>query len=374
MQNRRFALDLTWVRHMIVGGTESFVNNLIFGFLNLNENYDMALIVARNNEQLFIPYTSDKRITCLVAPVDSDSVWKRIIWQNLHLSSFLKKRGFEICVEPVYAKPILCSNKIKWVTVIHDLEALHFPQYHSLITNFWLRLSWYNTVKTSAFVICISDFVRNDIIKRYNIEETKIRTIYDPIRLDVSCQSDFLELSLKYGISEKNYYYTVSKLNPHKNLSTLVKVFGEIKKRKTENIPCKLLISGVDGGMIDELNQIAKQYDLKRELVLTGFVKDEVRNGLYTHAKAFLFPSVFEGFGMPLIEAISCGTPVVTTNCACIPEITQNYATYVDNPYSIDEWINAMGESAEKSVIFDLSCYNPVNIAHKYMEILDNLC
>lgn len=367
----KFALDLTWVRHKIVGGTESFVNNLIQGFIDSDRTFQMVLVAASDNAYLFERFTQDGRIDCVVAPVESRSVAKRIVWQNLHLSSFLLKHGLELCIEPVYAKPIFGSRRVKWITVIHDLEALHFPQNHSWMTNLWLRLSWYNSVKTSKHVVSISDFVRNDIMKRYGIGSGRITTIYDPIVLDTDKGCEFSQLAKQYGIEKGEYYYTVSKLNPHKNLSTLVKVFGEIKKRGIKELPCKLLISGVNGGMKDELVSIATQYGLADELVLTGFVENEVRNSLYANAKSFLFPSIFEGFGMPPIEAILCGVPVVTTQCACIPEITQNMAVYVNDPYSVDDWIQSMQDARKCNYEkFDMSRYVPKNIAEKYLSLL----
>lgn len=373
MDKIKFALDLTWVRHKIVGGTESFVNNLIQGFIDSDKDYEMTLVTAKDNAHLFKDYTHDSKVKNIIAPVESQSVAKRIVWQNLHLSSFLLNNGLKLCLEPVYAKPILGSRKVKWVTVIHDLEALHFPRNHSWMTNLWLRLSWFNSVRTSQHVVCISDFVRKDIISRYGISEERITTVYDPIRIDVEKQCRFSDISGKYSIKEGDYYYTVSKLNPHKNLTTLVKVFGEIKKRGINDLPCKLLISGVNGGMIEELQKVAGQYGLKDELVLTGFVDNEVRNCLYTHAKAFLFPSIFEGFGMPPIEAICCNTPVITTQCACIPEITQHLANYVKSPYSVDDWIETMRNMKNRNKKFDSSIYSPANIANEYLKIIQSI-
>lgn len=365
-----FAIDVTWVRHKIVGGTESFVNNLISGFIDTDERFTMNIIASRDNANLFERYVFDSRIKLLIAPVNSASVYERIIWQNFSMSKFLLKHNILLCLEPVYCKPILASNKIKFVTVIHDLEALHFPEYHSFFANLWLRIGWRSAARTSNHIIAISEYVRQDIIKTYHVCDEKITTIFDPIIVDVSEQCEFSKVEEKYNIQKEKYYYTVSKLNPHKNLSTLVKVFGEIKKRNIVDIPCKLLISGVNGGMETKLWDIAKEYGLSDELVLTGFVENDVRNCLYANAKAFLFPSVFEGFGMPPIEAICTGVPVITTREACIPEITQNLANYVNNPYDLEEWIERIQHVKENVQGFNMNVYNPQAIAKQYLEIL----
>ncbi len=369
--NIKFALDVTWVRHKIVGGTESFTHNLLQGFMETKDIFSMYLIAALDNEQYFRKYEEDDRIHLIIAPVNSASVPKRIIWQNLYLSHFLKRNGIGLCLEPVYAKPFFNVRGINFITVIHDLEALHFPENHSWMTNVWLRLSWINTVRTSEQIVCISNFVRQDILDTYKISGDNLTTIYDPITIDVSDKCDFARMKMQYGINPGEYYYTVSKLNPHKNLVTLVKVFGEIKKKNIHDIPCKLVISGVNGGMEEELRQVAKSYSLTDELVLTGFVENNVRNCLYSNCKAFLFPSVFEGFGMPLVEAISSGVPVVTTNMVCIPEITQNAASYVENPYSIDEWIEKIKSAHVSEVRFDDGIYKPDYIARQYLVLLE---
>lgn len=367
----KFAIDLTWVRHKIVGGTESFVHNLLKGFGDSTKQFEMVMVTAEDNTKYFKKYLQDARISLLVAPVQASSVFNRIIWQNLKLSKFLKINGINLCLEPVYCRPILAKKCVKFVTVIHDLEALHFPQNHNWVTNIWLRIAWHSAIKSSNYIIAISEFVREDIINTYHISKEKITTIYDPIVLDVNEKCDFQTLKEKYGIDEKQYYYTVSKLNKHKNLSTLVRVFGEIKKRNIKTLPCKLVISGVNGGMEDELWRIAKDYNIEEEIVLTGFVENQERNTLYANARTFLFPSIFEGFGMPPIEAIALGVPVVTTREACIPEVTQNIANYVCNPYDVEEWINVMENVENKCNKFHQELYCPMVIANQYLEVLN---
>jgi glycosyltransferase involved in cell wall biosynthesis len=373
MTNIEFAIDLTWVRHKIVGGTESFVNNLIQGFIDTDYKFKIFLVTAVDNKHHFDKFERDCRIKLIVAPVKSFNVAKRIIWQNIYLSRFLVSNNINLCLEPVYSKPIFGGKKVKYVTVIHDLEALHYPKNHSLVKNLWLRLSWKNSIKTSQHIICISNFVKNDILNKYNIHKDKITTIYDPVILDVSDQCDFAIINQKYNVVKNEYYYTVSKLNPHKNLSTLIKTFGEIKKRNIKDLPCKLIISGIDGGMKEELLNIAKEYSLVDQIVLTGYVDNSVRNTLYANAKAFLFPSIFEGFGMPPVEAICAGTPVLTTKMACIPEVTQNIANYVENPYSPDDWIFGMMNLKNNNYKFDQELYLPLNIEKKYLETINRV-
>lgn len=368
---KKFALDLTWVRHRIVGGTESYVNNLIQGFIDTELEFELLLVTSIDNKAMFEKYTVDKRISIVTVPIRSSTLLTRVIWQNIYLSKFLLKQQVKLCLEPVYSKPFINNSNISFITVIHDLEALHFPMNHSIIKNLWLRMSWLNSIKTSKHIICISDFVRDDILTRYSISSKKITTIFNPIIIDITNQCKFSLISEKYNVKKRNYFYAVAKMNPHKNLKTLIMVFKEIKERNIKEIPCKLLLSGEKGGMTKDLLEMIKKFSLEEHIILTGYVENSVRNALYANAKAFLFPSIFEGFGMPPVEAMSIGTPVITTKRACIPEITQNVANYVEDPYSVNEWIESMLNIQNKSNLFDSSKYLPKKIAEEYMEIID---
>lgn len=368
----KFAVDLLWVRHKIVGGTESFVNNLLLGFSRLKDDYCLYLICAKDNYQLFEKYTEDSRVQLIITKAESKNVWRRIIWQNMRLNKLLEQKKITICLEPVYAKPIIGTRKIRYITVIHDLEAIHNPQNHNIITNIWLRICWWNSVHTSKYVVAISNFVREDIIKKYRRCDGKVITIYDPIIIKTKEQCSIEELYKLYGIKDNEYYYTVSKLNPHKNLDTLVKVFGEMKKRDI-HLPRTLIVSGVDGGQAALLKNLSANLGISTNVIMTGYVENSIRNALYRHARAFLFPSVFEGFGMPLVEAMSLSTPVVTTTKCSMQEVTQGLANYVKDPYSIDEWIEKMIKIENNSSRFKPEMFLPEIIAKQYINLLNEV-
>ena len=136
-----------------------------------------------------------------------------------------------------------------------------------------------------------------------------------------------------------------------------------------DGLPDKLLISGVNGNAAEELKKQIRDMNLQDAVILTGFVSNEERNALYQNCHTFLFPSVFEGFGMPPIEAMLFHTRVITTRCASIPEVTQGKAVYVDDPYDVDEWIDKLlGRQGQESM--DFSVYDPERISKKYLAFL----
>ena len=113
-----------------------------------------------------------------------------------------------------------------------------------------------------------------------------------------------------------------------------------------------------------------RERGLEREVTLTGFVENEERNTLYEHCRAFLFPSVFEGFGMPPIEAMLFGAVVITTDRACIPEVTQGRANYVSDPYDEAAWIAAMENPVDRVAEMEFKVYDQEKLCRKYYETL----
>lgn len=336
----KVAIDLLWVKPKKSGGIEAYIRNLLDGLLELEDKNEYVLILAKDNETTFAKYLDDNRFKKIICNISSSKVAKRILWQNIFLNKILKKNSIKICFEPIYSKPIFFSKHIKYITTIHDLQALHYPQYFSKLKYYWMKYSWKQTIKTSEKIIAISNFVKDDIIDKYDVDSKKIDVIYNPIVIDNEFE-DFKNVAKKFDIKNNEYYYTVAQLLPHKNLDTIIKVIEEVKLRKL-NIPVRLLISGVNGKSKDELLKIINEKNLASEVILTGFISNSERNTLYKNCRAFLFPSIFEGFGMPPIEAMMLGTNVITTRCTSLYEVTQGKAMYIEDPYNIDEWINTM--------------------------------
>ena len=136
----------------------------------------------------------------------------------------------------------------------------------------------------------------------------------------------------------------------------------------------KLLISGIKGDYSDYIYDYVKKYDLSDVCVFTGFVSNEERNTLLKHAQFFLFSSVFEGFGMPVIEAMRLGTKVITTRCASIEEVSQSKAIYVNNPFDEKEWIEKIKDNESlKMKPEPFQEYNCEVIAKQYLDYFKSI-
>lgn len=371
----KVAIDLTWVRHQKVGGTESCVRNLLKGISSINpDNIKIFLILAKDNAESFRMYGA----ACfehLVCDVNSSSQKERVIWQNTKLGKILRENNIKVLLEPIYSIPFWGMKGIRVLATIHDLQAIHYPEYFSKARVAWMKINWRHTVKVADKVIAISEYVKKDIVKCLKANADKVVMIYDAIDLNVEECNETVELK-KYGIEVGKYYYTVSSLLPHKNLKSIVFAMAEIKKRNAEKM-IPLVISGVGGASKSEILELAKKNNVEGDIILTPFIDNEERNMLYKNCKVFLFPSIFEGFGMPPIEAMAMGVPVLTTKYTSLEEVTGGLLNYVDNPLDPKEWADKLGDNLsipeKKDTLKLLETYSTKRIAENYLQLFNEV-
>ena len=367
----RIAIDLLWLRPGKVGGTEVYTRNLLDGFARSTEKFEFVLLVSQDNAETFVKYAKDSRFTLLEAKVTSANIAGRIIWQNIFESSFLRKNGLLKCFVPVYCRPMF-NGGVMYINTLHDIQAYHYPEYHPFHENVYSRLDWWAIAHFTEHIITISRFVKDDFQKYYHVDPERITVLSEAVEVQEDKVADFALVEEKYGIQRQMYFYTVSQCIPHKNFKTLIEVFRTIRDNHID-LPCKLLVSGISGNASKEMTDLIRQYRLEENVIMTGYVADNVRDCLYKNARAYLFPSVFEGFGISPVEAMFYGVPVITTKCASIPEVTRDKAEYVNDPYSVDEWIEKMKNPVIRYQRADLDCYNSDAVAGRYLEYIQKV-
>lgn len=364
----RIGIDLTWLKPQKSGGVEAYAKNLLDGFIKLGDENEYVLFLAKDNSEYLSAYFQDKKFTKITCNTSALNVKQHLLWQNVCQYKVLKKNHIDFIFFPVYEMPIYPCKKIKNVTTIHDIQAYHYPEYFSKLENIWFRLAWQKAILCSNKIVAITNYTKEDIKKHFK-HKNNIETIYNPVTLNEEEVESFDNIKNKYHINEKEYYYTVSSMHKHKNLITLIKMIQYIKENKY-NIPNRLVISGVGGPNKEKLMETIKEMKLEENVILTNFVSNSERNTLIQNSNVFLFPSIFEGFGMPPIEAMHLGAKVLTTNCTSIPEVTKGKCNYVENPFDEKEWANQIEKMQEievKRVTFEE--YDTKKIARKYLDL-----
>ena len=225
----------------------------------------------------------------------------------------------------------------KKVVVIYDTVIKDFPETVRLKTKVMLKLTLKKSIKRADKIITISDFSKKCIMHHFSIDEQKIEVI--PCGVDhtsfkkIDDQIFIESIKQKYRISGEYFLY-LGNLEPRKNIERLIEAYAlALKERR--NLPT-LVIAGGKGWLYSSIFQKVKQLDIAEQVHFTGYVEDDDVPVLMNGAQVFCFPSLYEGFGMPPLEAMACGTPVLVSHTSSIPEVVGECGIYV-NPYSVEQ-------------------------------------
>ena len=226
----------------------------------------------------------------------------------------------------------------KRVLVVYDTVIKDYPETMSFKTRTMLNLTLKRSIKRADRIITISEFSKNRIIKHFGVAPENIVIIpcaADEKKFFPMNDRDAVRQQVcpKYGI-DGEYYLYLGNLEPRKNIAGLIEAYGKAVKKRSD-IPL-LVIAGGKGWQYDEIFSRVKELGLSDRIIFTGYVDDDDVPLLMNGAEAFCFPSLYEGFGMPPLEAMSCGVPVIVSNNSSLPEVVGECGISVD-PYDTDD-------------------------------------
>lgn len=353
--------------------------------LNVDNQYIMDFFILGNKKyekySNIIDYYKSKGFKIDVCNWFSYSLFK-MIWTFIPIpySMLMKEKADVTLFFNYYIPP---GVKGKKVVMIHDMAYLAYPETVNKKTLYMLKLNVKKACKSADKIITISHFSKNEIMKYLGVEDKKIEIM--PIGVDFNIfkvYNDTEKINLikkKYGI-DRDYFLYLGTLEPRKNIVRMIDAYAMLKK-EIYNIP-KFVIAGRKGWMYDEIFESVKKHGIEKDIIFTGYVEENEVPILMNGAKAFLFVSLYEGFGMPVLEAMACGTPVITSNVASMPEVIGNCGVLV-NPMSTEEIKNGMRkiienkietEKMKESALERCKSFTWENTAKKVLEILENIC
>ncbi len=253
-------------------------------------------------------------------------------WMHIKLSYHLYKSNFDVCFFPANRVPAFHPKPS--VVIVHDTKLLRLS---SFLNKLLLLIGIFNATK----IVTVSNFSKNDLNKKYKVPLRKIKVIYNGIdEYFKPIEDDRYKNIIKSKYNVDRYLFALGSSNPDKNTTLLLKIMDILKKKKVNNI--KLIISGItEDNFIKYLKHQISKLNLENNIILTGFVSNEDLLILYNFADIFLYPQTDEGFGLPPIEAMACGTPVIASNSTSIPEIV-GISDFLAEPHNANEFADKL--------------------------------
>ena len=260
--------------------------------------------------------------------------------EQLHVPWVLHRERADVFHAPHYVLPpaVRCRSAV----TIHDCIHLMFPQYlPNKAAYAYARASMWAAVKRSDCILTVSEASKRDILHFFNVAPEKIVVVYNAIDEQfwlAPAEDEVARVRERYQLDHQFVLY-VGNIKPHKNLVRLIEAFDELRRTGLEDL--KLLIIGDEISKLPALRRAVHSHKLHKHVRFLGYVNDETLRTLYRLASLFVFPSLYEGFGLPPLEAMASGTPVVTSNQSSLPEVTGDAAVLVD-PYDVSSIVDGM--------------------------------
>jgi glycosyltransferase involved in cell wall biosynthesis len=324
-------------------GTENYSLYLIRALLCLDSSHRFRLYLRQRPPGGLLPVPGNAELQ--VMP------WARL-WTHLRLSWEMARRPPDLLFVPAHVLPLLHPRHS--VVTVHDLGYLYYPQAHPFLDRLYLDLSTRYHCRAAAHIIAVSQATKDDLVRHYRADPRRITVVHSAHDAglfrpaDPAAQRAVRE---RYGLHAPYLLY-LGTLQPRKNLARLLEAFAQLHPlpgpppERGRESPLSLVIAGKKGWLYEPLFQQVKRLGLGGRVIFTGYVPQEDLPPLLSGALGLVLPSLYEGFGLPLLEAMACGTPVICANVSALPEIAGDAALLID-PLDVTDLAESMARLVE---------------------------
>jgi glycosyltransferase involved in cell wall biosynthesis len=326
----RFSVDAHAIGCQLTGN-EVYVRNLIAGLAPLVHDAELTAYLSAAGANGWVPPRVHRQTV-------ARNPFLRL---GYDLSRSLRRDRPDL-VHVQYTAPLACPVPV--VVSVHDVSFLEHPEYFRFLRGNQLRLTVRRTVRMAAKIITGSEFSRVSIARAYHLDPDTIAvvpnaasSIFGPVARNLATD----QVRLRFGISEP-FLLTVGDLQPRKNQVGLIRAFARLV-RDLPQLRHSLVIAGKDTWFSPQVHRAARESGVADRVRFTGFVADEDLVRLYGACDVFVFPSFYEGFGLPILEAMACGRAVACSGTSALPEVADAAAIFFD-PHSEDEIARAMAD------------------------------
>ncbi len=338
------------------GGIGRYTRELVKALVQseCSGDYDYVFFTARPDRDLPVsdPLPRGDNITYRQAPVSQ--AWLYRLWHRLRIPVPIQVTTgkLDLFHSPDFVLPAVLGPIPKLLTV-HDLSFIRYPEAFTPALVRYLNQAVPRSIERASCILADSKATKKDLIDYWQVPAEKVSVLYSGVSNSFKPITDkrkLKETRIKYSLGDEPYILGVGTLQPRKNYSLLVRAFKKI----AQQYPHNLFIAGGKGWLYEEMMTEVDQLGLNHRVRFLGFVADDDLPGLYSQAALFVFPSLYEGFGLPLLEAMACGVPVITSNASSLPEVVGDAAVTLP-PENMEAWsetiLALMADSSRRTAL-----------------------
>ncbi|MBP6217616.1 MAG: glycosyltransferase family 4 protein [Oligoflexales bacterium] len=314
----------------------------------------VSTLVKIDRENEYYIFTGPEQLGCeewkhpnvhiITSDIKGGETFKNLLWEQIKLPQLASQYRIDILHSPANMSPLFFYGKS--IVHIHDLCFVVNPQWYRFSFRTWYRFVIPRLVRKATHVVTNSNNSRNDLMQFFKLDPSHVSMVYwavDEVFFSKTASFKIDEQADLNALIRDGYILYVGSLEPRKNIEVLIEAFVKLRK-KQKNLAVKLVLIGGSNSLFSKIH-LPVEEEFKEDIIIKGFVDENTLRVFYKHAKLVAYPSLYEGFGFPPLEAMASGTAVVTSNSSSIPEIVGDAALQVDPSDS-----NALSEAMEEII------------------------
>lgn len=329
-------------------GGKSGISQYIIQFLRrcraLAPDMTFDVILYEDEKAVYTDHDPELKTICQAEWLRPATV--NILWHQVGLPALCRKNNYDVVFIPGGNRRLPWSLPCPSVATCHDIGILHVPDKYDAVHKFYNLHIMPKLVRRQTRILTVSETSKQDIVSYARVPDERVTVTLNGVDHENYQPGDpeaaRAMVAEKYGVSTPYVLYISRIDHPGKNHKRLIEAFNAVIQQT--NLPHSLILAGSDWTRADEVHAVAEACEFSDRIVFTGFVPAEDLPGLYQGADLFAFPSLFEGFGIPIVEAMNCGTPVACAEISCLPEIAGDAAVLFD-PYGVEDMARALIEA-----------------------------
>ena len=321
----RIAIDARMIKPDSMHGIARYVFHLIAGLIEHGQAHEFFLFISPGSP------LSSREYPRHINLIEIDSEWISLK-EQWEIPRALRKIRADLFHTPSFVAPLVVPCRM--VMTIHDLNHLVLPQFYTPLHQFYYQIIVRNSIRKSSSLLTVSNFSKKEIIRKLGLSSKKVAVTYNGVSEQYQRVDDKVVLNYVreiYGLAER-FILCVSNNKPHKNVYQLVKAYCHANVEIPLVLACPVDV---------ELIRLADRHGKKHQLYFSKFIEEAHLPAVYSMTELFVYPSTYEGFGLPPLEALACGVPVVVASSSSLPEVVGNNAIFID-PYNHNSIANAL--------------------------------